>query len=334
MKRKNILLLFISMFVVGCEKPEEARLITHIVPGEFIEDEFVFPMNTLTSLRMYYQSQYEEVVDGFNDIVMSLSKEVDRYHNYDNLNNLKTINDSCGTDTFIKVSDDLFELIELSISITKLSGGKFNLAMGNIIDLYSTKLSEEEIGREDTLFEQELVDQYLNNIPSYTIIDEIVELNNEEKSVKLNKYNDENVIISLGAIAKGFVMQKAYEYLKFYDYPALFDSGSSTMATINDKSDEGWGIGFGIPSLIGSNETLTAVKVKGDNFISTSGDYQKYFKYKDENGNNKLMHHIIDPNTGISNGYLRSVTLLSNNTSLAILDALSTVLFNKGNYSD
>ena len=43
------------------------------------------------------------------------------------------------------------------------------------------------------------------------------------------------------------------------------------------------------------------------------------------------MHHIVDPSTGISNDYLRSISLISNNCSLAVLDALSTTLFNVEN---
>lgn len=328
MKKNKLLFILISLFVAGCEKVEQPSLINHIVPGDFIEDEFVFPMNTITQLRMYYQSQYDEVYSSFDNIVISLSKEVDRYHDYEGINNLKTINDSCGSDEYIKVSKELFDLIELSIDITKLSEGKFNLAMGNIIDLYSSKISDEYVGREDTLFDDEIINEYLANIPSYEEIDEVIKLNKEDNSIKLNKYNDNDVVISLGAIAKGFVMQKAYEFLKVYDYPALFDAGSSTMATINNKSEDGWNIGFGSANLEMDGGTLTTVNVKGDHFISTSGDYQQYFKYKDENGNYRLMHHIIDPNTGISNSYLRAVTLLSNNASLAVLDALSTVLFN------
>ncbi|MBQ4060421.1 MAG: FAD:protein FMN transferase, partial [Bacilli bacterium] len=235
MNKKSKLIFLISLFIVGCEKVEDPVLLSHIVPGDFIDDEFVFPMNTITTLRMYYKSQYEQVVNEFDNIVISLSKEVDRYHDYEQINNLKTINDSCGSDTFVNVSDELFELIKLSIDITKLSEGKFNLAMGNIIDLYSSKISEELSGREDTLFEQELINQYVANIPSYEIIDEVIELDYENKAVKLNKYNENNVIISLGAIAKGFVMQKAYDYLKEFNYPALFDAGSSTMATIGQK---------------------------------------------------------------------------------------------------
>ena len=329
MNKKSKLIFLISLFIVGCEKVEDPILLSHIVPGDFIDDEFVFPMNTITTLRMYYKSQYEQVVNEFDNIVISLSKEVDRYHDYEQINNLKTINDSCGSDTFINVSDELFELIKLSIDITKLSEGKFNLAMGNIIDLYSSKISEELSGREDTLFEQELINQYVANIPSYEIIDEVIELDYENKAVKLNKYNENNVIISLGAIAKGFVMQKAYDYLKEFNYPALFDAGSSTMATIGQKPSDNpsWGIAFSAPVLQGS-EQLTTISLSDDNFISTSGDNQQYFKYKDENNNTRLMHHIIDPYTGISNNYLRSATLFSKDAHLDLLDSLSTILFN------
>ena len=61
MKKNKLLFILISLFVTGCEKVEQPSLINHIVPGDFIEDEFVFPMNTITQLKMYYQSQYDEV---------------------------------------------------------------------------------------------------------------------------------------------------------------------------------------------------------------------------------------------------------------------------------
>lgn len=326
-KKQVFTSLLLTTFLLSCEI-EKPSLINHVVDGYFLQDEFVFPMNTITQLKMYYQDQYNEVSDRFDEIVISLSKEVDRYHNYEGLNNLKTINDSCGSGEYIKVSKELFELISLSIELTKLSEGKFNLAMGNIIDLYSSKISEDYVGREDTLFDKDIILNYVESIPSYDIIDDIVILKSEDSSIMLNKYKGNDVIISLGAIAKGFVMQKAYEYLKLFDYPALFDAGMSTMGTVNNKSKDGWTVRLNTPSLLSRNDVMLDFSFEGDAFISTSGDYQQYFKYKDENGNYRLMHHIIDPNTGISNSYLRAVTLLSNNASLAVLDALSTVLFN------
>ena len=100
-------------------------ILSHTVPGNFIDGKYFFPMNTLVTLRTFNENQQEEIAKGFDDVVISLSKEVDRYHDYADINNLKTINDSCGLDKEIKISDNLFELIKLSIDLTKLTEGKF-----------------------------------------------------------------------------------------------------------------------------------------------------------------------------------------------------------------
>ena len=332
--KKKFAFLLMSILLTSCSTNTEIKpsLISKDVDGYLHNGEFIFPLNTITTLSMYYKDKFDEVYPSFNEMVISLSKQMDRYNDYDSLVNLKTINDSCGTNQTISVSNELFEIVSLAVKLTKLTEGRFNLAMGNIIDLYSP-IFESGV-EESSLPSQELIDNALSSIPSYTEIDEIVELDSENKTIKLNQYNESNVVISLGAIAKGFVMQKAYEYLKGYGYDFLFDSGSSTIAMYgkNQLKESGdWTIGFYNPSLEKSNEYLSIITLTGENYLSTSGDYQQKFFYEDENNNKKLMHHIVDPSTGISNDYLRSISLISNNCSLAVLDALSTTLFNVEN---
>ena len=331
MKKKNLLILLVTSFLCGCNNTKYDNIYVHMTDGYFAGDEYVLPMNTFSNLRMYNNDQLNEVKGEFDNILKSLSKEVDRYYNYEGINNLKTINDSCGTNKAIEVSDSLYEIIELGVKLTKLSEGKFNLAMGGIIDLYSPLFVEEETTY-NSLPEEEVLQSYVSNIPSYEVIDEIIILDNENKTVTLNQFNDNNVIISLGALAKGFIMQKAYDYLKTFNYPALYDAGSSTMGSIGFNpmsNDENWTIALSNPVINVSNpEYLSTFKLTGDNFLSSSGDYQKHFIYKDENNVEQLMHHIIDPRSGISNDFIRSVTLVSNDCSLAVLDALSTALFN------
>lgn len=339
MRKKHIPLLSIITLLVSCNQTNNIKVVTHTAPGYFVGDEFVFPMNTLVNLKMYDENTLDEVSSKFDNIVTSLSKEVDRYHNYENIINLKTINDSCGLNQELQLTDSLYEMIELGINLTKITKGKFNLAMGSIIDLYSSKLSEETSGVFNTLPEQSLISEALLSIPTYEDIDSVIQLNKENKTIKFNKYNDKDVIISLGGIAKGFVMQKAYDYLKEYNYPCLFDAGSSTMGVIgnNPLNDKGtYNISFRNPLIDNSNynSTICTVSIKGDAFLSTSGDYTQNFFYYDENENVKLMHHIIDPYTGVSNNYVREVSLISNNTSLAVLDALSTAIFNIENTED
>ena len=330
MKQKYLTLLLIPILLTSCTSYEP--LSAHIVAGKYIDGiGYISPMNTIVSLKMYNQQQYEEVVEGFDEIVSQLSDEADRYYDYDGVVNVKTLNDSCGNGEFIKVSPDLFEMIELGIDLTTLTKGKFNLAMGNLIDLYKDKLSEETSGSYNTLPNKEDIEKAVASVPLYEDIRSVIELDYENTSIRLNKYNDSNVVISLGAIAKGFVMQKAYDYLKTYNYPALIDAGSSTMGMISDnpiRKGGKWNVSFRTPSISKDVSLFTTVSSTGDTFISTSGDYQQNFFYYDEYSQKRLMHHIINPYTGVSSNIVRSVSLISNNASLAVLDALSTSIFN------
>ena len=87
------------------------------------------------------------------------------------------------------------------------------MAMGTIIDLYEEQFNDENIGTIQSLPLQEEIDYAISCVPNYTEIEEYVVLNPENNSITLYPYNDKEFIISLGAIAKGYVMQKAYDYL-------------------------------------------------------------------------------------------------------------------------
>ena len=122
----------------------------------------------------------------------------------------------------------------------------------------------------------DLTDDILNNYKSY-----------QEKYDKLESLEKEN-------------LKKAYDYLLTVNAPFIFDAGSSTVALSgnNPLRDNGnWNIGFKNPSFT-SQELLFTIQVSGNTFVSTSGDYQKYFYYE-QDGKEQMMHHILDVDTGI-----------------------------------
>lgn len=326
MNKKVLLLSSLLILLTSCEPTRS--FYTHQVLGDYYEDKgYISPLNTSITLKMFDKDILDEASIGFDLTIKELSKEVDRYNNYDDINNLKVINDSFGQE--IVISKELFELLELSIDLTKLTKGNFHMAMGSIIDLYEEQFNEENVCTIQPLPTEEEIELAISCIPSYTEIENYIVLNEKNSSVTLYPYNDKEFIISLGAIAKGYVMQKAYNYLLSYNHPFIFDAGTSTVAVSGDNPlrDKGnWNIGMSNP-IIDYQELLLTIQVDRDAFISTSGNYQKYFLYE-EDGKEKLMHHILDVKTGRCNNYYNAISVVSYDASLGLLDALSTALFN------
>lgn len=331
MKKKNLCL---SLFILltGCQQQKEPEIqtLTHYVPPFFVDNEVVFPLNTTICLYLYDEAQFHEITPVFDELITSLHKEADRYHTYEGINNLKVVNDAYQTNEEVFVSDALFELLTYAMEMTKLTEGMFNMAMGSLIDVYSDLYTQDVHPDPD---EAKIMDA-LTCIPSYEEIDQIIILDEEKKSVRFQPLQGAkgDVIISLGAIAKGYVIQKAYEFLQSKNYPALINAGTSTLA-INGKNPlpgrESWNIGLNLPMLIAdpSDPFSCVISLEGSYGISTSADNEQYY-LKEEQENQILRHHILNPFSGYSSSYHRSITVFSETADLGVLDALTTALFN------
>ena len=101
----------------------------------------------------------------------------------------------------------------------------------------------------------------------------------------------------------------------------ILNLGGSSVMVYGEKPDGSeWKVAVTDPRDV-EGEYLGAITLEGGEFLSTSGDYEKYFI---EDG--KRYHHILDPKTGypVWNG-LDSVTVVCNSGLLA--DGLSTACF-------
>ena len=108
MKRKGLFLSTLLILLTSCEPTRS--FYTHQVLGDYYEDKgYISPLNTSITLKMFDKDILDEASAGFDSIIKNLSKEVDRYNNYDDINNLKVINESFGKE--IVISKELFELL-------------------------------------------------------------------------------------------------------------------------------------------------------------------------------------------------------------------------------
>ena len=146
------------------------------------------------------------------------------------------------------------------------------------------------------------------------------------QKVSLDGYKvtlEKGTTLDLGATGKGIGCDVVSDFLKTQKDVSgmILNLGGSSVMVYGEKPDGSeWKVAVTDPRDV-EGEYLGAITLEGGEFLSTSGDYEKYFI---EDG--KRYHHILDPKTGypVWNG-LDSVTVVCNSGLLA--DGLSTACF-------
>ena len=208
----------------------------------------------------------------------------------------------------LKISPELFNLIEKSIAISKLSNGAFDITFSSVGQFYDY--------RKKVMPNKKEIAKNLKKI--------------NYKNIQLNKNNQTifftqaGTRIDLGGIAKGHAVDNAINLLQKHGITQAMVSAGGDTRIIGDKGGRPWYVGIRHPR----DKMKSAVVLPlSHTAISTSGDYERYF-IKD----NVRHHHIIKPSTGNSARELRSVSILGVDSTT--VDALSTTVFilglNKG----
>lgn len=201
-------------------------------------------------------------------------------------------------------NSSLAEILLQCAEISESSGGAFDVTVGEVSRLWS-------IGEDG----QRIPDE--------------AELSKALKKVGYENITAENGKISLsggcsidlGAVGKGLACDYIMNYLKASDdiKGAVVSVGGSNVAYGDyNKAGDKWRIAVRHPR--NENEYLGVISLD-EGFVSTSGDYEKYFEQ-----DGVRYHHILDANTGYpASSGLISVTVVCDSGLLS--DALSTACF-------
>lgn len=205
-----------------------------------------------------------------------------------------------------KISKELAGYLERILKLSENSDGAMDPTMGEVIRLWN-------IGGEDP------------KVPDIQSLENLLENVGYEK-VLLKEDQvilPEGMTLDLGAAGKGIGCDQAQKVLDKHPEisGAIVNLGGSSVMTYKDKPDGSlWQIAVTDPRDT-QGEYLGVVALSGTEFLSTSGDYEKYFV---EDG--VRYHHILDPDTGYpAESGLTSVTVVCKNGLEA--DALSTACF-------
>lgn len=195
-------------------------------------------------------------------------------------------------------------MIERSQQLETLTGGRFNAAIGSLIDLWGFHTSDFPI---------------LGPPPSQFEIDDILEQHPSSLDIRINglelSSNNPAVQLDFGGIAKGVAADLAIAHLQDIGINNAIVNAGGDMRAIGTHGDRPWRVAIQKP---GGGE-IGFIEVAGDESIFTSGNYARF-----RQDNQKRYPHILDPRSGWPASDIASVTVIANEGVLA--DAAATAM--------
>lgn len=299
-------MLLIAVLATGCAYPQKEQEKT--VSKKQYTANFLELFDTVTTIIGYAQTEEEfgEITDEIYDKLEKYHQLFDIYHEYEG-NNIKTINDQAGIAP-VKVDEEIIELLLECKEYYKVTGGKVNVAMGSVLNLWHE-------AREDGInnpLEASLPDESaLKEASMHCNIDDVV----IDEAASTVYITDPDLRLDVGAIAKGWaterVCREAPEGL-------LVSVGGNVRATGPKQEGIPWVVGIQTPW--GDHSEYVHTLYVNQESVVTSGDYQRYYTVDGE-----IYHHLIEPATLYPGKQWKSVSIVCEDSGLA--DALSTALF-------
>lgn len=204
----------------------------------------------------------------------------------------------------VVVQPDTLEMLSFARRYAGLSHGAFDPTVGAVMELWDFGGESPAVPRPERIRQALPLCGF-----RYLVIDR------DNSTVYLSK---KGVKLDLGASAKGYATEKAYQILKKRGIDkALIDAGGNIRTIGSNREGKPWRIGIKDPRKDGALAGIVSVE---NGSAVTSGDYYRFFE-RDA----VRYHHILDPRTGYPASHTMSATVVTQDSALA--DILSTACF-------
>ncbi len=228
-------------------------------------------MGTLISIKLYAptESQAKAAFRAAFDRIAQLDDTLSDYKPESELNRVSR----SAVRQPLKVSADLFRVLEAAQDIATRSGGAFDVTVGPVVQLWREARKHRQPPDPDML------DAALSHCGFRKL--------HLDKSAQTVMLDQEGMQLDVGGIAKGYAADEALAVLKNLGIESALVAASGDIACGNAPPDRaGWSV-----SIPGSKTPLELANAA----VSTSGDSEQYLE-----ANGKRYSHIVDPLTGIA----------------------------------
>ena len=301
----SIICLFVGVLFPSCNAFSN--------PNGYREEYYFDYFDTVSHIYDYSDdadSDFEHRSKIFEKTLSEYHKLFDIYNEYPGMNNLCTLNEHAG-EKEIELDKRLIGFLIYAKDICEKTDGEVNIMMGSVLRLWHDA-RDTSSENEDNAY-----------IPSAEVLErasEHISLDSLEIYPDRNtaRISDPEASIDVGAIGKGYAVEKAGEALSRDGADGYVLDVGGNLKIIGSKPDgSGWKTGIRDPK---DTQNFAHYLTLSDTSCVTSGDYERFFEYKGKN-----YHHIIDKDTLMPSDYFSSVTVITSDGGLA--DALSTALF-------
>jgi len=194
----------------------------------------------------------------------------------------------------VRVSQELFDLIQACLDYSRRSEGTFDITVGPLMKLWGFYKGS---GR---LPHRAEVRAVLSKVGYGNIV-----LDPAERTVRFTR---KGVEIDPGGIGKGYAVDRMVEVLRSGGISsALITAGGSSIYAIGGpRGEKGWRVAIRDPRK--HDRTIEEVCLR-DESMSTSGSYEKFFRAE-----GRMYSHIMDPRAGFPAEGVLSVSVVAPRT--------------------
>ena len=205
------------------------------------------------------------------------------------------------------ISDALSECIAMGLEAGELSDGEFDITILPVSGLWDFS------SRQGYAPEADEIEEAMERVDASAVY-----LDGNRLTV-----SNDDAMIDLGAIAKGYISGRIKDYLREKGCEGAVINLGGNVSTLGNKEGKQFKVGIQKP-FTDRGETIAVVNMN-EGCVISSGTYERYFT--DRNG--KLYHHILSAKTGYPcDTGLTQVTVIGDDDMLC--DTLSTVFMLTG----
>ena len=261
-------------------------------------------MGTSYSLAVYSDEDTQNTFSKVSNILENVNQEMSTYI----VNSSISQFNQAEIDKWITVSRDFLDVLTYAIDLCYQSNGVYDVSIGKLVNIWG--FGPDSADNKPTKDE-------LNYLSSQVGCDSIIL---DDNNLSIKKVRD--VSLDFSSIAKGFAIDKAYDFLVTQKQLKSFfiEIGGEIRATTFKYEKQPWKAGIIDP--LEQQKIVHAFSSSDFNSfaLATSGDYRNVRVFE-----NQKLSHTIDTISGVPSNYSqKSVSVIAENAMMA--DALATAL--------